>query len=130
MSERIASAPQEMAGRVEHVGRYVLYPQGVALSEDEASAFRVEVVWRGEWAGRSGGGWSVSRGSRDLLCSSVESVPTWETPERFRRWQFRFPSFDAALAAARVVVDGVRVNGRTWAQWQERAVSEQTERAL
>lgn len=56
----------------------------------------------------------------ELLASSASNDPQWGLPERFRRWQYRFPTFEAALAAARAVVDHVKVNGRTWTQWQEK----------
>ena len=45
--------------------------------------------------------------------------PHWDCSERFRRWQYRFATFEGALAVARAVVDRVKVNGRTWAQWRQ-----------
>ena len=85
-----------------------------------APSFVVQVSWRGEYQGKSEGGWVVHRGPMELLASSASKDPQWDLPERFRRWQYRFPTFEAALAAARAVVDHVKVNGRTWTQWQEK----------
>lgn len=56
----------------------------------------------------------------DINAPSVATGQKWDYPERFRRWQYRFPTFEDALAAARTVVDDIKINGRTWAQWQER----------
>lgn len=116
-----ASNPEDVEGRIEHLAAYSIYPQGLTdLSDINAPSFEVQVKWRGEHQGRSGGGWSVSRGPFDLLASSATSEePRWDVPERFRRWQYRFATFEDALAAARAVVDLVKVNGRTWAQWRE-----------
>lgn len=115
-----ATNPETVDDRIEHTSGYNVYPQGLAdLSNINAPSFEVQVKWRGEYQGRSGGGWSVSRGSAELLASSVATGQKWDYPERFRRWQYRFATFEEALAAARTVVDHVKANGRTWAQWQE-----------
>lgn len=122
-----ATNPTTIEGRTEHTSGYTLYPHGLNdLADINAPSFEVQVKWRGEYQGRSGGGWSVSRGSAELLRSSVKTGQKWDYPERFRRWQYRFPTFEEALSAARAVVDGVKVNGRTWAEWQMYATSVET----
>lgn len=127
MPGRTAHAPQAIEDRIEHVSVYSVYPQGLTdLTDINAHSFEVQVRWRGEHQGRSGGGWSVSRGPMDLLTSSATDTPQWDMPERFRRWQYRFTEFEDALAAARAVVDAVKINGRTWAQWQEHAQQDDT----
>lgn len=116
-----ATNPATIEGRIEHTSGYSVYPHGLDdLDDINAPSFAIEVAWRGEYRGRSGGGWTVSRGSAELLASSVATGQKWDYPERFRRWQYRFPTFEDALAAARTVVDDIKINGRTWAQWQER----------
>lgn len=116
-----ATNPETIEGRIEHASTYSLYPQGLTDPSDfNAPSFVVQVSWRGEYQGKSGGGWVVHRGPMELLASSDPEAPQWDLPERFRRWQYRFATFEDALAAARAVVDHVKVNGRTWTQWQEK----------
>lgn len=112
--------PDIIEDRIEHISGYTIYPHGLTdLDDVNAPSFAVEIVWRGEYQGRSGGGWAVTRGRAQLLTSSVATGQKWDYPERFRRWQYRFATFEEALAAARSVVDGVKINGRTWAEWTE-----------
>ena len=119
--ETTATNPETIEGRIEYASTYSLYPQGLIDPSDfNAPSFVVQVSWRGEYQGKSEGGWVVHRGPMELLASSASKDPQWDLPERFRRWQYRFPTFEAALAAARAVVDHVKVNGRTWTQWQEK----------
>ena len=116
-----ARDPQAISERIEHISGYTIYPSGLTdLDDINAPSFAVEAAWRGEHRGKSGGGWSVRHGPFDLLASSDPEAPQWDLPERFRRWQYRFATFEDALAAARAVVDHVKVNGRTWAQWEEK----------
>ena len=116
---RTATNPTTIEDRIEHTSGYTIYPHGLNdLNDVNASSFAVQVTWRGEYQGRSGGGWSVTRGTAELLNTSTATHQKWDYPERFRRWQYRFPTFEDALAAARTVVDHIKVNGRTWAQWQ------------
>lgn len=122
-----ATNPETVDDRIEHTSGYNVYPQGLAdLSNINAPSFEVQVKWRGEYQGRSGGGWSVSRGSAELLASSAGGTPQWDHPERFRRWQYRFTTFEEALAAARAVVDGVKVNGYVWEQWRAIVATQNT----
>lgn len=78
--------------------------------------FAVFVKWKGEYRGRSGGGYSV-----EGLGSSLSRSGEWSRfpPQKFRRWQYRFETLGEAMAAAKSHVDEVVVNGRTYAQWQE-----------
>lgn len=64
--------PATIEGHIEHTSGYSLYPHGIDdLTNVNAPSFEVKVIWRGEYQGRSGGGWSVSRGNAELLTSSV-----------------------------------------------------------
>lgn len=78
--------------------------------------FAVFVRWKGEYRGKSGGGYSVE-GLGSFLSRSGE----WSRfpPQEFRRWQYRFETLGEAMAAAKSHVDEVVANGRTYAQWQE-----------
>lgn len=121
-----ATNPATIEGRIEHISGYTIYPQGLTdLFDINAPSFAVNITWRGEYRGRRGGGWAVTRGTAELLASSVATGQKWDYPERFRRWQYRFATFEDALAAARAVVDDIKVNGRTWAQWRERQQQEE-----
>lgn len=106
-------APQS-ASRVEYVESYIVLPTGLPIDRDDAHSFALTVAYRGEFAGKSGGGWAVTQGALQL-----SRTLKWDFPQPFQRWQFRFETFDKALEAARSVVDLRKVNGRTWAQWSE-----------
>lgn len=116
----LATNPTVIDGRIEHTGGYTVYPRGAgSLNDPNISSFAVQIIWRGEYRARSGGGWSVTHRSSELLVSSVSAGKPhlWGYPDRFRRWQYRFKTFEDALAAARAVVDHVQVNGGTWQWW-------------
>lgn len=113
-----AGAPQAIGGRIEGMGLYFVYPQGLAdLDHPEASAFVVEVRYHGTLKNIDGG-WSVSHGALSLLRPSVHTTPQWDLCRYDYLSQYRFDTFTDALSAARTVVDGVEVNGHTWKQSQ------------
>lgn len=101
-----------------HITEVTVYPDGVDPNDYDADAFKLVIRWCGEYRGRSGGGWGVfQRGSRDAMLSRKGEI-SWGV-ERFRRWQYRWENYDDALAAALAASNDVKVNGRTWVQWQE-----------
>lgn len=99
-------------------------PTGYAASElVDKNAFEVAVEWRGQDPRTGLDRWAVTHMGR---CLSAEG--TWEheplpssRDEGFLR-RFRF-SLREALRLATTAVDGVRINGRTLAQWDERVAS-------
>lgn len=99
--------------RVEYIESYTLLPTGMAVDDWDAPSFATTVSYRGEFNGKSGGGWAVTQGARQL-----SRTLNWGFPQKFQRWQYRFKTFDEAVAAARSVADKRIVNGRTWAEWQ------------
>lgn len=101
--------------RVEIVSEYLVLPTGMTFDNDESSSFALRVQYRGEYAGKQGGGYRVSRGGSKELSRNGK----WGFPEHFQRWQYRWETLDEAIAMAREAVDDVIVNGKTYAQWQE-----------
>lgn len=100
--------------RVEEFTEWMVHPTGMGHNHEDARSFAIKVIWRGPYRGRSGGGWEVSHHG-----SSLSRKGKWESAvPRFRRWQFRWESLADAQDVARKAVDSVRVNGKTWAQWQ------------
>lgn len=107
-----------MSERVEFISQYTILPTGMKADDDQAYTFALTVTYRGPFTGRRGGGYAVEHGSRSLSRAGAWSLYV----EEFRRWQYRWATLDQAIAAAREQVDGIVVNGRTWAQWKtERA---------
>jgi hypothetical protein len=101
---------------VERIAEWQVFPTGCDPEDINALSFIVSVKWRGTYQGKSGGGWSVTHNSAEL---SRGGLWTYCVP-RFRRWQHRWETFEEAQQQARAVVDNLSMNGRTWAQWQER----------
>ena len=89
-----------------------IVPAGAELGDRDDADFGLKVSWRGQFAGRSGGGWSV-----DHRGYSLSRAGNWAWPSRFQRWQYRWETREEAVAAALAAVDGVQVNGRTRAEW-------------
>jgi len=88
-------------------------------TEFEARHFRVDVEWTGRRSDdgpRAYGGYRVVHsGFRELSRAGKWSF----TVERFQRWQYRWVAIEDAQRWAERVVDDVKVNGRTWRDWQE-----------
>lgn len=100
-----------------HVTEYVVLPAGMERGDPDERYFSLFVRDCGPYQGREGGGWGVTDGGTWLSRSG-----SWDLPERFRRWQFRWEHPEDALTAARAAVDERRigVRGETWKQWRER----------
>lgn len=101
------------------VTELMILPCGLSPDDEDwtnLKLFAVFVRWKGEYRGKSGGGYSVE-GLGSFLSRSGE----WSRfpPQEFRRWQYRFETLGEAVAAAKSHVDEVVVNGRTYAQWRE-----------
>ena len=98
------------------VTRVSYWPEGCDPSDDNGSAFRVDVEWMG--ARREGpravGGYRVTQ--RGFMELSRGGKWTFYVP-RFRRWQHRWATLEEAQEWAERVVDDVTINGRTWAEW-------------
>lgn len=101
--------------RSEIVTEVTLLPAGCPPEHVEARLFAVRVKWRGvQNDKKSLGGYAVEH-----LTSHLTRAGTWiHLPQPFQIHLCRFDTLDAALEAARAVVDDVRVNGRTWADLQ------------
>lgn len=115
MAEDRCAAPFEM------ITEHLLLPSGCTPDLPGALTFEVRVKYKGEYRGRSGGGWAVENHG-DVL----SRAGNWDcNVPRFRRWQYRFQTKAEALDAARRAVDDVRVMGMTWAQFQERTTEQE-----
>jgi hypothetical protein len=91
-----------------------ILPDGADPDDTKTGVFAVTVNYRGTYQGRSGGGYSVEHCGAEL-----SRRLTWGWPQRFQRWQYRWSTLDEALAVARNVVNTIKADGRTWAEWQE-----------
>lgn len=89
-------------------------PTGMDPLEDthNANMFGVFVRWQGNL------GWVVTRNFKDERLSVKGRKWTGWVSKRNRRFYY-FPDYETALQAAKEAVDDVKVNGGTWAQWQQ-----------
>jgi hypothetical protein len=99
---------------IERFTQWHVLPDGLAEDNVNAHIFAVRVQWRGVFHGKHGGGWAITNGVSEMSRGGSWSyyVP------RFRRWQHRWETFEDAQEIARAAVDSVRINGRTWAEFQ------------
>jgi hypothetical protein len=100
--------------RIELVTEVMVLPTGMALEDLEQGPFALLVQWRGvpEDEDRARGGYRVTDGFREL-----SRAGKWDHPQRFQQWQYRWVTQAEALEAARAAVDHLKINGRTWAEW-------------
>ena len=123
--------PTPTGERAVFISEITVLPRGAELSDDDIDwsnlrSFLVHVKWTGPKKDNGYGGYAVKTDGVLFLSRAGK----WAVrPDRFRTRQYRFDTLNEALAAAERAVDGVTVNGRTWAQWQqlfaERANSQQ-----
>lgn len=95
-----------------HASEFTFLPAGAHPDDTDAIRFSVKVVWRGDdrWAvTRSGDCWGPDGWV-------LESSPYNRTRKFLAAHQY---PLEEAVALARQLVDGVSINGRSWAQWQE-----------
>lgn len=96
-----------------HASEFTFLPAGAQADDDDVSRFAVKVSWRGHdrWAvTRFGDCWGPEGWEH-------EASPSNRTPEFLAVHRY---GLEDAIALARQLVDGVVVNGRSWARWQER----------
>lgn len=99
----------------EIVTEIMVLPDGMEPDNFEAHSFAVMVRWRGARTETGRGGYAIIHGGRHLSHKGV-----WRfNPEPFVQRHFRWEWLGSALVTARAVVNDVKVNGRTWAEWQE-----------
>ena len=100
----------------QRITEMTLIPDGMDWDDVNRPFFGVRVVYRG--VGPQGKDlYAVFSGPGDFQVLS--RAGNWAfTPERFRWRQYRWETLDEALLWARKSVNDVKVNGRTWAEWQ------------
>jgi len=98
---------------LELVTEVMVLPEGMELDNDELHHFALRVEWRGVRGENGSGGYRVSDGFGDL-----SRAGKWGHPQRFQQHQYRWDTLEEALEMARKHVEGLKVNGRTWAEWQ------------
>lgn len=101
----------------ELVKEVMLLPDGMELDDINAHSFAVIVQWRGVRTDTGRGGYAVTHAGRHL---SHKGKWRW-SPEPFVQRHFRWAELESALVTARAVVNGITVNGMTWAEWQARS---------
>lgn len=93
-----------------------LLPEGMEPGDVNAHTFAVVVRWRGARSETGRGGYAVTHGNRHLSHKGK-----WRyNPEPFLQRHYRWADLDSALTTARAIVNDIRVNGRTWAEWEAR----------
>lgn len=102
-----APAPAPAGGPVQHIASLLVLPTG-ASGDDMANASRFALTVRSTVAS----GYYVTDGEYQLHHNGEFGLPD-ETTRPYYRW----PTLEAAAAAASAVVDKVTVNGRSYAQW-------------
>ena len=117
-------APIPTGERVVFISEMSVLPTGAVLDDDDSGVYWDNLrsfILRVQWAGiRQANGYGGYRVTTDGGSRVLSRAGKWAwRPERFRTRQYRFDTLEAAVAAAEGAVDEVKVNGRTWAQWQE-----------
>lgn len=103
---------------------YRVLPTGYHASVlEDRDSFEVSVQWRGQDPDTGQDRWAVMHMGRCLSADGAwehEPQPSSRDGEFLRRFRF---SLAEALRLATKAVDGVRINGRTLAQW-DRSISD------
>lgn len=100
----------------EQVMSIMVLPEGMPLDHDEAHAFAFYVEWKGPREDNGQGGYAVTRGGRNQMSRGG----AWSYPQPFRWSQYRWETLEEALEMARKHIDSYKMNGYTWAEWQEK----------
>ena len=100
----------------EIVTEVMVLPEGMDIDDDARSVFAVFVRWRGPRGDTGRGGYAVMH-TNDHLSKRGD----WrDNPEPFLQRHYRWETLEEALAAARKVVNTVRMMGMTFPEWQAR----------
>lgn len=98
----------------QRITEVTLIPDGMEWSDYNLPTFSTKVVYRG-----------TKEDGIDLYAvmhigSELSRAGNWafHVP-KFKRKQYRWETFDEALQWAVKVANDVKVNGRTWAEWQQ-----------
>ena len=92
----------------------MVLPEGMELNNDEIRRFALRVEWRGVRGETGRGGYRVTDGFDEL-----SRAGKWGSPERYQQHQYRWATLEEALEMARKHVEEVKVNGKTWTEWQQ-----------
>lgn len=99
----------------EIITEVMLLPDGMEADHINATTFAVFVRWRGAPTPTGRGGYAIMSGSQHLSHGGK-----WRfSPQPFVQRHFRWRDLDSALVVARSFANSIKVNGRTWAEWQE-----------
>lgn len=98
---------------IELTTEVMVLPEGMELDHDELHRFAVRVQWRGVRGETGRGGYRVTDGFDEL-----SRAGKWGNPQRFQQHQYRWDTLEEALEMARKHVDELKVNRRTWSEWQ------------
>lgn len=97
-----------------YIEERIYLPDGMDPDHYDAITFAVRVQWRGR------GMWAVVQGLGFPGHQFLSSTGKWLwLPLPMHRRHCRF-DFHTACRLAAEHVNGVRINGRTWAEWQAR----------
>lgn len=99
----------------EVVTKIMVVPDGMSLDDPDVTTFAVYVEWRGPRSENGSGGYAVTMGGFRQL----SRAGNWGSPQPFQYRQYRWETVEEALEWARKVVNDRKVNGRTFAEWQE-----------
>lgn len=113
--ESMATGREPTGSRWEQATEWWVLPTGCTPASDpyEYPLFAARVVWKGPRTDTGRGGWAVLH-----LGSELSRAGKWKlNVAPFQQHQYRWETFTEAQKAARDIVDGLVVNGRTWAQW-------------
>ena len=96
-----------------HATEFTFLPAGASTGDRDVSRFAIRVAYRAD------GLWAVTRDGEFWGPDgwAYEMSPSSRTPDFIAR--HRFP-LEQAVAIAANLVDGLTINGRTWAQWQDK----------
>ena len=96
----------------------IYLPDGASRDDDEARSFQVGVYYRGE------GLYLVTNGAsaQNPYVQLSRSGKWLYHPSKMNQMQWCRFEFEEAYERAAAAVNGVKVNGLTWAQWRARHV--------
>jgi hypothetical protein len=100
----------------EIVTEVMFLPDGMEPGDVNEHTFAVLVRWRGAPGETGRGGYAVTHSGRHL-----SKRGNWRyNPEPYLQRHYRWRYLGEAIEQARAVVNTIKVNGSTWAEWQAR----------
>lgn len=96
-----------------YIEERIYLPDNMTADHPEAHGFMLSVSYRGD------GKWVVQRGHGRPIEQMTHTGKLLYVPLKMTQMRWCRFTFEEACALAEQHINEVKVNGRTWAQWQE-----------